>query len=59
MQKEDIFKQLDFLSDAGSDVVKAQFIAYLCKLGKITETEAVKITKEYIAYCERRKKSHR
>lgn len=56
MQKEEIFKQLDFLSDAGGNVVKAQFIAHLCHLGKITEAEAVKLTKEYIAYCEKRDK---
>ncbi|WP_454901342.1 hypothetical protein [Aggregatibacter sp.] len=56
MLKEEIFKQLDHLSDVGGDIVKAQFIAHLCNLGKITEAEALKITEEYIAYCEKRNK---
>lgn len=53
MKKEDIFRQLDSFSDRGGDIIKAEFMAYLCNIGTLTEREAIDLTTEYIKRCEK------
>lgn len=53
MRKEDIFRQLDSFSDRGGDIIKAEFMAYLCNIGALTEREAIDLTTEYIKRCEK------
>ncbi|KKZ56479.1 hypothetical protein [Haemophilus haemolyticus] len=53
MRKEDIFRQLDSFSDRGGDIIKAEFMAYLCNIGALTEREAIDLTTEYIKRCKK------
>ncbi len=53
MRKEDIFRQLDSFSDHGGDIIKAEFMAYLCNIGALTEREAIDLTTEYIKRCKK------